>query len=172
MILVGDRNTPWLRGTSIGAEIRINEGSGFRRESLILSGDVHLEAQGNLELDFEAPDVPMITDLRVTVPAYHTVHTALLFQRHRFYAGQRDTPELRTLDRPLETNNGSQADRADQMPGNNAASYGQRLERAPVPPSNAAPVEAPVVQPPWMPRESATLPPEAAPDRGRRRRLE
>ena len=102
LILVGDRNTPWLRGTSIGAEIRLNEGSGFRRESLILSGDVKLDVQYNLELDFEAPDVPTITDLRVTVPAYHTVHTALLFQRHRFYAGQRETNELRPVERELE----------------------------------------------------------------------
>ena len=113
LILVGDRNSPWLKGTSIGAEIRINEGSGFRRESMILSGDVKLDEQANLELDFEAPDVPMITDLRVTVPAYHTVHTALLFQRHRFFAGQRETPELRPLER--------ESDLHAQRPAGNAA---------------------------------------------------
>ncbi len=99
LILVGDRTSPWLRGTSIGAEVRLNEGSGFRRESLILTGDVKLDEQYNIELDFEAPDVPTITDLRVTVPAYHAVRTALLFMRHRFYANRMDSPEARGIER-------------------------------------------------------------------------
>ena len=171
LILVGDRNTPWLRGTSIGAEIRLNEGSGFRRDSLILSGDVKLEQQENLELDFEAPDVPTITDLRVTVPAYHTVHTALLFQRHRFYAGQRESPELRTLER----------ESSQPRPGTAASPQPPQLpRRAPAPEPVRSTPDLPVppppsvapVQPPWMPREAAPRQPEEPQDKPRRRRLE
>ena len=171
LILVGDRNTPWLRGTSIGAEIRLNEGSGFRRESLILSGDVKLEQQENLELDFEAPDVPTITDLRVTVPAYHTVHTALLFQRHRFYAGQRESPELRPLERePNQLRPGTLAPpQPAQLP--RQAANPEPVRSAPdfpvPPPASAAPI-----QPPWMPREAAPRQPEEPQDKPRRRRLE
>jgi hypothetical protein len=87
LILVGDRNKPYPRGTVISAEIRLNEGSGFRREAIILQVEAKLDDQCNFELDFEAQDVPTITDLRVTVQAHHAIHTALLFARHRFYAG-------------------------------------------------------------------------------------
>ncbi len=181
LILVGDRNAPWLRGTSIGAEIRINEGSGFRRESLILTGDVKLDDQYNVELDFEAPDVPTITDVRVTVPSYHTVHTALLFMRHRFYAGRRENPEARQIERdlapepirndppPFAGGNGSGRDtRFEPATGD---SYGQRTGRVTSTESTTPPA---AVQPPWMPREPAANPPAATDDPGRprRRRLE
>ena len=185
LILVGDRNTPWQRGTSIGAEIRINEGSGFRRESLILSGDVKLDEQYNLELDFEAPDVPTITDLRVTVPAYHTVHTALLFMRHRFYAGNREAAPARLIERDREPQPGAN----DPLPGSRENGYGResRVEsvRAPetasgynrgaTPAESTAPAISPV-QPPWMPRETSPSPTDGTTDDGppkpRRRRLE
>ena len=161
LILVGDRESPWLRGTALGAEIRLNEGSGFRRESLILSGDVKLEAQSNLELDFEAPDVPTITDMRVTVPGYQNVHTALLFQRHRFYAGQRETADPRNLDpRKLEreldsgtTYEAAGASRAPEpqpaRPSDGFASSGARLVAQPTPTPRP-------VQPPWMPRDAGS----------------
>jgi hypothetical protein len=92
LILVGDRNQPYPRGTAISAEIRLNEGSGFRREAIILQAEAKLDDQYNFELDFEAQDVPTITDVRVTVQAYHAVHTALLFARHRFFAGHTQDP--------------------------------------------------------------------------------
>ena len=38
------------------------------------------------QFDFEAPDVPTVTDLRVSLPARYPIRTALLFARHRFYA--------------------------------------------------------------------------------------
>ena len=150
LILVGDRNTPWLRGTSIGAELRLNEGSGFRRESIILTGDVKLDEQYNLELDFEAPDVPTITDLRVTVPAYHTVHTALLFLRHRFYAGRRDPADARGIEREGELP-------PDKLPepqpaySTNGSPLRGRLDPSPTPSSTRL-TEAPLPQPSWMPQ--------------------
>lgn len=192
LILVGERDTPWLRGTSIGAEIRLNEGSGFRRESLILTGDVKLDEQYNIELDFEAPDVPTITDLRVTVPAYHTVRTALLFMRHRFYANRQEVPDARQIEREgmrtTDPRNDFRPDRAPEpaiaTPANGRApaySDGQRgfadpvrvaepfrnrLESAPVRPADTP------VQPPWMPRDAPAPATESDPNRPRRRRLE
>ncbi len=186
LILVGDRATPWLRGTSIGAEVRINEGSGFRRESYILTGDVKLDEQYNIELDFEAPDVPTITDLRVTVPAYHTVRTALLFMRHRFYASRQEAPDARGIDRdlpprtdpaPASAFNGTRVrdpepQRAPHEPARISVTEPARSSRyEPAPPEPVAPA----VQPPWMPRETTapTTPADGNdPNRPRRRRLE
>ncbi len=196
LILVGDRTTPWLRGTAIGVEVRINEGSGFRRESLILSGEARLEEQNNLELDFEAPDVPTITDLRVTVPSYHTVHTALLFTRHRFYAGARESAEARVIER-----DGASSEQARPATsaayGNGFAAAGSRSPGATgtgiAPAAGVGTVAAagtttntnsgggetlPATsleeqggtQPPWMPRETKANGNQAAPVR--RRRLE
>lgn len=189
LILVGDRTSPWLKGTSIGAEIRLNEGSGFRRESMILTGNVKLDAQYNIEMDFEAPDVPTITDMRVTIPAYHGVRTGLLFMRHRFYASRQETPEARGIEREAEPMpvagplNGRETYapqparvvstepiyRADPLP--------PRDRFDPAPPrdrfNEAPPVSSPV-QPPWMPREAPTVPAtdNNDPNRPRRRRLE
>ncbi|HMF53342.1 MAG TPA: type VI secretion system baseplate subunit TssK, partial [Edaphobacter sp.] len=179
MILVGDRNAPWLRGTSIGAEIRINEGSGFRRESLIRAEEVKLDEQYNIELDFDAPDVPTITDLRVTVPAYHTVHTALLFMRHRFYAGRRETPEARPIEREeitladLQPEPAVAANGSYRQPGAASASRTS-------PPQTSSLQETPArlyekdsaPQPPWMPRETPPASNADTNDRPRRRRLE
>ena len=179
LILVGDRGAPFLRGTSIGAEIRINEGSGYRREALILTTDVKLDEQYNLELDFEAPDVPTITDLRVTVPAYHTVHTALLFMRHRFYVGGNQARDARVVElRPLDP----AAATGPEAPGS-ANEYADRFAE---PARNGAGHAAPLAaagaslpaaqQPPWMPRDTtlATHPETSAEPNGRprRRRLE
>lgn len=93
LVLVGDRQASYPRGTSISAEIRLNEGSGFRREAIILTTEAQLDDQHNFEFDFEAPDVPLITDVRVTVQAFQAVRTALLFSRHRFYAGRTAEPQ-------------------------------------------------------------------------------
>ena len=201
LILVGERSTPWLRGTSIGAEVRINEGSGFRRESYILTGDAKLDEQYNIELDFEAPDVTTITDVRVTVPAYHTVRTALLFIRHRFYSGQRETPEARVIERAPER----EPERPLPEPVATQPAAGARFNTFTEPPRNfstsapepprgfgdartppeitprrstfspAEPPPAAPAQPSWMPREA----PPQAPNQGnepnpprRRSRLE
>ncbi len=186
LILVGDRNAPWGRSTSIGAEIRINEGSGFRRESLILTGDVKLEEQYNIELDFEAPDVPTITDLRVTVPAYHTVHTALLFMRHRFYAGQREPANARLIEREREPEAPPAAEYARPVPQTSFGTNGGRRDSRMEPARTADPFPqygqgdqpgeqavSPAVQPPWMPRQPQTPAAEDADTpRPRRRRLE
>ena len=202
LVLVGERSTPWLRGTSIGAEVRINEGSGFRRESYILTGDVKMDEQYNIEFDFEAPDVPTITDVRVTVPAYHTVRTALLFQRHRFYSGVRtETPEARTIEResttvPAEPPRGAappvrgsgypEAPRGFESTSAAADPPPPSRFSPPFPPPPGAPgrgmgggingagagAPPPSQQPAWMPRETPMPAETNDPDRPRRRRLE
>lgn len=88
LVLVGEAGAVFEQGTRIHAEVRINEGSGYQRAPLNLSAEARVPGQVNFELDFEAPDVPTITDLRVAVAAHIPMRTALLFSRHRFFAGR------------------------------------------------------------------------------------
>jgi hypothetical protein len=97
LILVGEQNATFEKGTKIAVEVRINEGSGFRRQPVILSCEVKNTDQLNFEFDFDAPDVPTITDLKVSLQAHLPIRTALLFNRHRFYAGVTAEPA-----RPVE----------------------------------------------------------------------
>ena len=181
LILVGDRTAPWQRGTIIGAEIRLNEGTGFRRDSLILQANVKLDEQYNIEFDFEAPDVPTITDLRVTIPAYHAVRTGLLFMRYRFFANRQEKPEARLIERekegatppptPAQT---VQADPPRAFPQDAASRFEPQRDRSVD--AGSTPT-APPVQPPWMPRDAAPAPSSNPndpndPNRQRRRRLE
>jgi len=85
LILVGEQNANFEKGYRINAEVRLNEGSGFRRPPINLVTECKLSEQRNFECDFEAPDVPTINDARVTLQAHHPVRTALLYTRHRFY---------------------------------------------------------------------------------------
>ena len=90
LVLVGEPGAVFEKGTRIIAEARINEASGFQRAPLNLASDVRVDGQINFEMDFEAPDVPTITDLRVAVASHHPIRTVLLFSRHRFFAGSQE----------------------------------------------------------------------------------
>ena len=92
LVLVGEQNATFEKGTKITAEIRINEGSGFRRPPVILACESKLPEQLNFEYDFDAPDVPTITDIRVSLQAHYPIRTALLYIRHRFYAQRAQEP--------------------------------------------------------------------------------
>lgn len=92
LILVGEQNATFEKGTKLVVEIRLNEGSGFRRAPIIPSCESTIPEQRNFEYDFEAPDVPAITDIRVTMQAHYPIRTALLFNRHRFYAQKAQEP--------------------------------------------------------------------------------
>jgi hypothetical protein len=85
LILAGDEGATFEMGTKITAEIRLNEGAGFRRQPVILSCGSKLPGQRNFEFDFDAADVPTINDMRVTLQAHLPIRTALLFVRHRFF---------------------------------------------------------------------------------------
>jgi hypothetical protein len=103
LIVVGEQKAAFEKGTKIAVEIRINEGSGFRRQPVILSCEVRNSGQLNFEFDFDAPDVPTITDLKVSLQAHLPVRTALLFIRHRFFAGSTpDAPRVPESVQPLE----------------------------------------------------------------------
>jgi hypothetical protein len=108
LILVGEQNAVFEPGTRITAEIRVNEGAGFQRPPVILACESKTLDQRNFEYDFDAPDVPTITDIRVSVEARFPIRTALLFIRHRFFAQQpqenvRGVEPLRSADaRPPE----------------------------------------------------------------------
>lgn len=86
LILAGEPDARFEVGTRITVEIRLNESSGFRRPAINLMCEAKTPEQRNFEFDFEAPDVAIITDLRVSLPARYPIRTALLFARHRFYA--------------------------------------------------------------------------------------
>ena len=88
LILVGEQNAVFEKGAKIAVEIRINEGSGFRRQPMIVACEVKNTEYRNFEFDFDAPDVPTITDLKVSLQAHLPIRTALLFIRHRFYASR------------------------------------------------------------------------------------
>lgn len=85
LILVGELNANFEKGYRMNAEVRLNEGSGFRRPPINLVCECRLSDQRNFESDFDAPDVPIINDARVTLQAHHPIRTALLYTRHRFY---------------------------------------------------------------------------------------
>jgi len=99
LILVGSQNATFEAGTRIAVELRLNEGSGFRRDPLNLVSECRLNDQRNFECDFEAPDVATINDARITLQAHHPIRTALLYARHRFF-GQR-MPET-AVARPVQ----------------------------------------------------------------------
>jgi hypothetical protein len=196
LILVGEQNASFEKGARINAEVRLNEGSGFRRTPLQLVAECQLEDQRNFECDFDAPDVPTIHDARVTLLAHQPIRTALLFVRHRFY-GQRalEAPQVRVAPQGhFEAAAGARdygAPPAHERPRENSEgewSYGELHEETPaqarqdrLPPR--APVQpAPLPNPadprpaPWdlprrgeRPRDAGPEPPATPP---RRRRLE
>jgi hypothetical protein len=87
LVLVGEPGAVFEKGARLTAEVRINEGSGFQRAPLNLASEVRVAGQVNFEMDFEQPDVPTITEIKVAVASHHPIRTALLFSRHRFFAG-------------------------------------------------------------------------------------
>ena len=161
LILTGEDGARFEPGDQIRAEIRINEGSGFRREPIRLTCEAGSTEQRNFEFDFEAPDVATITDLRVTVAANQPVRGAVLFRRHRFYAAAQEAPQPAPAPQPSfdqATGVRTRAERSSRVaPGMLAA------QPEPAPPAMAP--QAPWERPAERPRDPAPLP-------RRRRRLE
>ncbi len=139
LVLVGENGAVFEKGTRIAAEIGINEGSGFQRQPLNLVSESRLAGQVNFEFDFEAPDVPTITDLKVSVQAHHPIRTALLFSRHRFFSGQSQERPQRV--EPMQrVGPGGQPPQAE-------------------PPAPAPPPPPPRYQPPQPPQQAVPPPP-------------
>ena len=151
LVLVGESGTVFEKGTRIPAEIRINEGSGFQRAPMNLSSDSRIPGQVNFEFDFEAPDVPTITDIKVAVPSHFPIRTALLFSRHRFYAGDRMQPaqgRVEPMQRPPQ-----EPQRPPQQPPQQP------------PPQYQQPQQYPPQQPPYPPQQPP-YPPQQPPQQG------
>ena len=167
LILVGEQNAAFEKGTKITVEIRINEGSGFRRQPVISSCEVKNTDQRNFEFDFDAPDVPTITDLKVSLQAHLPIRTALLFLRHRFYAGRpseapRAVEPVAMASEPVQPKEPGPPAGRDVPP-----------QRPPAPPPPARPSRLdPRVEPAVDSHESARAPWEAPSQPPRRRRLE
>jgi len=144
LVLVGSQNAVFEKGTKITTEIRINEGAGFKRRPLICSCESHSSSQCNFEFDFDAQDVPMITDIRASLPSHHPFRTAMLFVRQRFYSGGRE----------------EQARHVEPEGPPAHAPTPPRVEPPPPAPRGIGLPEAP-------PREGDRRPPWEAPDRGK-----
>jgi hypothetical protein len=166
LILVGEQNATFEKGTKITVEIRLNEGSGFRRPPIILTCESKLADQCNFEYDFEAPDVPTISDIRVSLQAHFPIRTALLYIRHRFYA-QRVQEPVRAVE-PVQPEPRYDAPRNAPSAAPQAETRVSRLDIPPDP--RPAPWEAPprAVENPREPSDTQPQPPPPP----RRRRLE
>ena len=174
LILVGEQNAAFEKGTRIAAEIRVNEGSGFQRVPLNLVCESRLAGQVNFEFDFEAPDVPTITDLKVSVQAHHPIRTALLFARHRFYAGRaqeaspRVEPMQRLGDPPVEPQQRNQGPPVFQTPNVPPPLPPPPQQREPVAPPQPPP-QGDGQRAPW---DLFKRTPEAPPEQPRRPRFD
>jgi len=89
LVLAGDPEARFEPHTRITAEIFLNERSG-PRPPVTLYCESKSSDQLNFEFDFEAPDVPTISDARVTIQAQHPIRTALLFVRRHVISAQSD----------------------------------------------------------------------------------
>ena len=102
VVLIGEQGATFEKGTRIPVEISINEGSGFRRAPVRMQSDVANREQRNFEFDFDAPEIPTITDLKISVPAHLPIRTAMLFMRHRFFKSEQQE-SLRSIEpRPVD----------------------------------------------------------------------
>jgi hypothetical protein len=90
LILVGEEGAVF--GPDIKVEIHINENSGYRSKPKYVTSVVRDHDQRNFEFDFDAPEVPTITDLRVVLNAEYAIRLGLLFVRQRFYASKTAEP--------------------------------------------------------------------------------
>jgi len=180
LILIGEPEATFEKGTRIAVEILLNESSGFRRQPIRMSCESRGSDQHNFEYDFEAPDVPTITDIRVSLQAHYPVRTAVLFSRHRFYA-HRAEDNIRPVEPLPPAERGAERYPERPEPRPDPRDAGMRTPRRLEPmddPRGGAPAEprAPRDRPaPWeSPRRSDDRPPEDEPPAPppRRRRLE
>ena len=174
LILTTQDNAVFDEQHRVPVEIRINEGAGYRREPIHLTCDRGADNQRNFEFDFEAPDVPTISDLRVSVPKDQPIRSALLFTRHRFYAGGGVSAAAPPPPPPSRFEREAMPGRTRQERSSRVApSRFSRVDPAP-PQQQSAPPPEPGGQPaPWdQPADDQPGRQEDPPPPRRRRRLE
>jgi len=88
VVLTADSSYRFETNTRVSIEIRINEGAGYKRDPIFRAEVAALPGQCNMPFDFEANDVPLISDLKVYVDGHFPIHTGLLFTRQFFYANK------------------------------------------------------------------------------------
>ena len=88
LILVGDRQSQFVRGDRVTVEMRINPGEGYNRAPEYKTATYELENQRNLAVDFKAPDdVVTINDIRVSLRSAQPIRSAMLYVRGRLLPG-------------------------------------------------------------------------------------
>jgi hypothetical protein len=154
LVLVGEDSA--IFGQDIKVEIHINENSGYRSKPKYLTSVVRDHDQRNFEFDFDAPEVPTITDLRVALNAEYAIKLGLLFVRQRFYATK--TPEavkpLTPESRPRE--DALRADRFREERVGEERRDDPPLRSRPVAPPRDRQEEAPPYPPRPRDRDAAT----------------
>lgn len=86
LVLTTERGFTFDMNTLVSMSITINEGAGYKREPVLNTCTVSMPGQCNVEFDFEAADIPLLTDVRVTIEGNFPIHAGLLFVRQWFYA--------------------------------------------------------------------------------------
>jgi hypothetical protein len=100
LVLVGEDNA--IFDHEIHCELYFNENTGMRGKPKY-AACTPKPGQCNFDFDFEAPEIPNISDLRVTLTADHPIKVGMLFVRQRFYAeqkGEKVRPLARAEERP------------------------------------------------------------------------
>lgn len=88
VILVGDRQSTFMRGDRVQAELRVNPGEGYRHSPTYLGAEFEVEGQRNFALEFRAPDdVVTINDVRVSLRSSQPIRSAILYVRARLLVG-------------------------------------------------------------------------------------
>lgn len=174
LILIAQENASFQTGERLTVELRINESSGFRRAPVNLSYEVSGPEQRNFEFDFDAPDIPVITDLIAAIEAHQPIRTALLFTRHRFYADR--APEAARAVPALEVERSDELSRLRGYVSSPESQRGRASGRSYVDPAREeAPQEPHAAQrsaPPWDRPASKEPAPDSPSPPPRRRRLE
>jgi hypothetical protein len=115
LVVVGEDNAVF--GEDIKVEIHINENSGYRSKPKYVTSVARDHDQRNFEFDFDAPEVPTITDLRVVLNAEYPIKLGLLFVRQRFYATKTPEPVKPLTPEPRPREDGLRAERLREERG-------------------------------------------------------
>lgn len=155
LVLVGEDGA--IFGPDIKVEIHINENSGYRSKPKYVTSVVRDHDQRNFEFDFDAPEFPTITDMRVALNAEYAIKLGLLFVRQRFFATKTPeavkplTPETRPREEGLRADRFREERVGEERRGDLPPRY-----RVPVPPRDRQEEASPPYPPRSRDRDAAT----------------
>jgi hypothetical protein len=88
LIIVGDRQSKFMQGDRLTAELRINPGEGYSHAADYRTAEHEIDGHRNFAIDFKAPeDLVTINDLRVSLRSNQPIRSAILYVRGRLMPG-------------------------------------------------------------------------------------